>query len=99
MQVGAYLVVEPSTTLSFPITYELPAKTLRRIATDTWEYRLLVQKQPGVAADTVEVQVELPEGAILVQAKPEPNTVERDVLRYSFTLARDQEIAVAFQRR
>lgn len=91
------MVVEPSTTLSFPITYELPPKTLKRVVQDTWEYRLLVQKQPGMAADRVAVQVALPPGSVLVEAKPTPNTLEDHVLRYSFTLVRDQEMSVTFR--
>ena len=63
-------------------------------------YRLLLQKQPGMGAEAVTVQVTLPPGARVVNTSPAPATsyrLEQLVLDFRLTLDADQWIEVTFE--
>ena len=47
-ELSGYIVAEPGSTTTIPIQYQLPPGILRSIGPNIYEYRLLVQKQPGM---------------------------------------------------
>ncbi len=66
---------------------------------DYYRYRLLLQKQPGMRAEPVSVQVTLPSNARLVSASPSPVasfTLEQTVLEFRATLTTDVWIDVIY---
>jgi hypothetical protein len=61
-------------------------------------YSLRVQKQPGTRGHLLTVRIRLPEGSVLLDAVPEPPTVEEDWIVYQTTLNRDREFELHFRR-
>jgi enamine deaminase RidA (YjgF/YER057c/UK114 family) len=62
-------------------------------------YQLVIQKQPGMRAEIVNVQVTLPDGASLVSSTPQPTAsynIERQILEYRFEMTGDLKIEVVF---
>ena len=63
-------------------------------------YRLLVQKQIGTIADTVNVQISLPQGAEVVSITPAPVTtfnLDNLILDINLDLTTDQWVEVIYQ--
>ena len=101
---GAFLTLEMPALIP-------PAKTQTRqifltLAEDVikWSgaegrYTLTIQKQAGSSAYPVVVQVRLPEASVLMDAQPQPVTVENDQVLYRLNLERDLEFRVRFKRR
>lgn len=66
---------------------------------DFRQYDLLIQKQPGMRAELVNVQITLPEGSQVVSATPEPvatYTIDRQILEFRFEMTSDLEISVVY---
>lgn len=62
-------------------------------------YTLVIQKQPGIQPDVVNVQIALPPGAALVSATPTPDatyTIETQILEFRLELQTDLAIEVVF---
>lgn len=62
-------------------------------------YRLELEKQPGVLAEPVNIQLSLPRGADVISSSPEPDNsydLESRVLEYRLDLLEDQQIEVVF---
>ena len=62
-------------------------------------YQLVIQKQPGMRAELVNVQVTLPPDAVVVSTSPEPvasYSIGRPILEFRFEMSSDQEIEVVF---
>ncbi|MBI4338741.1 MAG: DUF4012 domain-containing protein [Chloroflexi bacterium] len=100
-EIGGYLPVEPGTSVTLPIRYHLPASRLRPLGNGVYEYRLLVQKQPGTPVEPVTLFAQLPTGASLVQASPVPPegrmTQQGEWVRIDVDLARDTTFVVDFK--
>lgn len=67
---------------------------------DYFHYRLLIQKQPGTRADTVNVQVTLPAQATVIHVSPEPSAsyiLDQPILEFQFPLLADQQIEVIYR--
>ena len=96
-ELGGYIVVEPGSAVTVPIQYKLPAQILWPTAPGAYEYRLLVQKQPGMDSDRVRVAVELPSGAELLETSPEYNSRQARWLLFDFTLHSDTKVVVSFR--
>lgn len=63
-------------------------------------YHLEIQKQPGTAGDTVDVQVTLPANATAIGITPAPAAsynLDRPILEFRLTLETDQWIEVIYQ--
>ena len=61
----------------------------------------VVQKQPGMRAEIVNVQVTLPDGASLVSSTPAPTAsynIERQILEYRFEMTSDLEIEIVYSK-
>jgi hypothetical protein len=64
-------------------------------------YQLIIQKQPGMRAEIVNVQVTLPDGASLVSSTPTPTAsynIERQILEYRFEMTGDIEIEIVYSK-
>ena len=94
---GGYIAVEPGTVVTVPMEYQLPSEMVRPTGPNAFEYRLLVQKQPGMDEDRVTVAVELPSGAELLTASPAPTAREGRWVVMDFSLDSDTEVVVAFK--
>ena len=95
-ELGGYITVQPGSITTVPIQYRLP-EILRPVAPDVFEYRLLLQKQPGMDRDRVSIVVELPPNAELLSTSPEYNSIRGQRLLFDFTLSRDTTVAVSFR--
>jgi len=97
---GTFFVVPPRETKEVRFAYELPSGILESAgwssSRDAYRYSLLIQKQPGTKALPVQVTAELPHGAELVTAEPQPNAVEGNILRYQLSLVTDRHIELVF---
>jgi hypothetical protein len=93
---GTFFVVPPQESKEVHFTYELPSGILDGPG-DGYRYGLLIQKQPGTMALPFQATVELPPGAELVAAEPQPDAVEGNILRYRLTLATDRRLEVTFR--
>ena len=80
-----------------PINYQLPPEILRSTAPRVVEYRVLLQKQPGMDQDVISMGVQLPPGAELVATTPEFNSRQGRWLSFDFPLVKYTVIAVTFQ--
>lgn len=72
--------------------YRLPPSAVSVVG-DRWQYRLLVQKQPGTVGHALRVVVQLPAGAKLLATAPAASR-SGDRLTFELALTTDQEIAV-----
>ena len=96
-ELGGYIAVEPGSSMSVPIAYRLPPTMIRSTDPGVFEYRLLVQKQPGMDNDRVSLEVELSEGARLLNTSPEFNSRRGQWVIFDFTLGRDTMVVVSFR--
>jgi hypothetical protein len=96
-EVGGYIAVEPGSITTIPLEYQLPWKIVRPREGASFEYRLLVQKQPGMDRDQVSVSVELPPGAELLDASPTPTSRNRRSVVFNFLLDSDKEVSLVFR--
>ncbi|GEM_PF-1944044 len=96
-EIGGYVMVEPQATVTLPIRYVLPSRLLHDLGNNTYEYRLLIQRQPGMPDEPVTVMVELPEGSALASTSPGPVARDGRWLKFTVTLSSDQLITVQFQ--
>ncbi|MBI2873266.1 MAG: DUF4012 domain-containing protein [Chloroflexi bacterium] len=95
-EIAGYLTVEPQSVTTLPVTYELPSTMLRRVAPDTYQYRLRLEKQSGVE-DGVSVFVELPPGAELVGASPGVQGRNGGWLSFVLQMQQSTDIVLSFK--
>jgi hypothetical protein len=90
---GNYLLMPPGpSTMSY--LWAVPDVAVRTDA--GWEYRLLVQKQPGSREVPLSVRVDLPTGAEVLEMT-EGMVMDGDRLRYEAELAQDVELRVLYE--
>lgn len=68
---------------------------------DFQRYHLVVQKQPGMRAEIVNVQVTLPDNASLVSSTPTPTAsynLDRQILEYRFEMTGDLDIEIVYTK-
>lgn len=98
-EIGGYLAVEPQSSVTLPLRYQLPWNVIRSIGGGVYQYRLLVQKQPGVPVEPVTLFLRLPEGAQLASAFPEPTGQADTWIRMDLDLVGDATFTVNFRLR
>jgi hypothetical protein len=98
-EVGGFIAVAPKSVMTVPITYRLPWKTVRSLGNDTYEYRLLVQKQPGIDNDLVNVSIQLPSGSKVINSSPVAGATNGNWLNFRFQLEADTQVIVVFRTR
>jgi hypothetical protein len=96
-EVGGYIAVAPDSITTVPLEYQLPWELVRPIGRDSYEYRLLVQKQPGMDRDRVSVAVELPLGTELLATSPAPKTRNGRWVTFDFPLDSDKQVVITFK--
>lgn len=92
------LSVPLDTSQRVQITYTSPdvIKTVGNFQ----RYRLLIEKQPGVRSELVNVQVTLLEGASVVRVSPEPvatYTLDRQILEFRFEMVSDVTVEILYR--
>jgi hypothetical protein len=96
-EVGGYIAVAPGSITTVPLEYQLPWKIVQPREEGSFEYRLLVQKQPGMDRDQVSVSVELPPGAELLDASPTPTSRNKRSVVFNSPLDSDKEMSLVFR--
>lgn len=96
-ELAGYAAVEPASITTIPIQYQLRPGILRSSGPDAYEYRLLIQKQPGMDRDEVAVSIELPPNAELLATSPEYNSSRGGWVLFNFTLEADTTVALSFR--
>ena len=96
MEVGAYVVVEPGSTLTLPVRYDLSPSVLRELGAGRFEYRLQLVQQSGIGSDRVIVRFDLPLGAKVIATSPNGFTALADEVRWEGRLTEDTEIVLRF---
>ena len=81
------------------VGYQLPNDVVRATGPDTYEYRFLVQKQPGIDTDVVSVSVRIPPETEVTNVSPEPTSATNGWLVFEFPLNQDTELMVSFRVR
>ena len=97
VEVGGYVVVEPGTVLTLPLSYALNANVIRSVGPRQYEYRLLLVKQPGMDNDRLSIRVELPEDSRVVTSSPSSVRVSGSTVTWEHTLTADAELIVVFK--
>ena len=90
--------VDYDTTERLQYLYSMPSKV--ETIGNFQQYRLLIQKQPGTHADTVNVQITLPTDAQIIETNPPPIAqfqLESTVLEFRFDLLTDQWVEILYQ--
>ena len=81
------------------VGYQLPNDVGHATGPDTYEYRLLVQKQPGIDTDVFSVLVRIPRETEVTNVSPEPTCATNGWLGFEFPLNQDTELMVSFRVR
>ena len=76
--------MEPGTSLTLPLRYTLPKSMVQQIGEGVYQYRLLIQKQPGVPVE-------------LVRTSRSPTGQVEQWVRLDFPLERDETVVVDFR--
>lgn len=92
---AAFFVVAPGATHALDVGYLLPPGIPQR-QEQIDRYSLLVQKQPGTSSLPLSVAVELPAGARLMSAAPQPAHMSAAGLVFELALDRDLRIEVTY---
>ncbi len=92
---GQLFLLAPGENAVLKYSYRIPAGTARKVE-DHWQYRLVLQKQPGLRALPVLLNVRLPDGMPFLGSDPQPTLVEGQSLRYELELSGDQVIRVDY---
>jgi hypothetical protein len=95
-EIGGFIAVAPDSVVTVPLEYSLPWETVRITGRNSYEYRLLIDKQPGIDDDTVNVVVQLPPGSEVIAVSPEPKINEGGRIGFEFLLETNQEVSIAF---
>jgi len=95
-EIGGYILVEPQTNVTIPITYTLPGSLTINLGNGLREYRLLIQRQPGMPDESANVLVQLPSEGSLVSASPAAIAQQGRWLKFAMTLDTDQLLVVRY---
>lgn len=96
-EVGGFIAVEPGSVTTIPLEYQLPWEMILATGQGSFEYRLLLQKQPGMEQDRISVAVELPLGTEVLKTSPESAGRSGGWVTFDFDLDSDKEVVVAFR--
>jgi len=93
---GFFFVVPPGEARDVQLRWQLPQRIVYHDQ-DGFHYRLTVQKQSGTPAIPLRVMVDLPPGAQVVEAVPQPAGVQDGAISFDLSLATDQQIEIVFR--
>jgi len=89
-------LLSPEEEIALEYVYNLPAGTAEFLG-NQWEYNLYLQKQPGTLASPVNVTINLPEGAELVESHPAPMKQAGVELAFQLQLKTDQPVKILYR--
>lgn len=95
----SHLVVPYDSSERYQLRYAVPG-VIHELGTSFQQYSLHIQKQPGMRAELVIVQITLPAGGVLVQVSPEPTatySIERQILEFRLDFTSDTQLDVIYQ--
>lgn len=90
---GTYLLMPPGPST---MTWLWSAPGVALPVGDTWEYRIVVQKQPGARPRPFAIRIDLPDGAALLEA-PADAVVRSGRVQVERSLATDQELRLLYE--
>lgn len=93
---GLFFVLPPGEARDVQLRWRLPPGTVYHDQ-DGLHYRLTVQKQSGAPAIPLRVTIDLPPGAQVVKAVPQPAGIEGGTVIVDLSLATDQQIEIVFR--
>ncbi|PWH13473.1 MAG: hypothetical protein DDG58_14060 [Ardenticatenia bacterium] len=94
---GLLFVLPPGGQITLEYRYRLPNNwAAHQVASNTWRYDLLVQKQPGCDDTSVQVRVQLPSGGHLVHSIPAPQAINGNQIIYQTELRRDWQLELVY---
>lgn len=91
------LNVEYDSSEQMSITYETPPS--ENPATDLFNYRILIEKQPGLPIQDIELQVKLPTNANIIWVSQEPNAyyaLDQQVFDFRLQIVSDQWVEIVY---
>jgi hypothetical protein len=92
---GLFFALAPGEQRDVRLAWQLAPGAIEK-KEDQVRYRLLIQKQSGTPAIPLRLTVTVPAGARVLSSTPEPAETAGDELRYSLSLATDQQIEISF---
>ena len=92
---GLFFALAPGEQREVRLAWHLASDAIEKNG-DQVRYRLLVQKQSGTPAIPLRLTVTVPVGTRVLSSAPEPAEVSGEELRYSLSLAADQQIDISF---
>ena len=90
---GNYLLMIPGEST---LTYLWTVPEVATVTDAGWEYRLVIQKQPGARTSPIKVRIELPAGAVLLEAS-DGLQANGERLLYEGELDTDLELRVLYE--
>ncbi len=84
-------------TLTSNYTYQLPPNVLQTVGGQQ-AYQLTIYKQAGTPAQPLQVVVQLPQGATLVSANPQPASVTNSAVTFTLMPDTNLRLEVTFQQ-
>ena len=94
---GRYLPLPRGSQAALMFVYSVPGAANVSEGTHEYEYRLLVQKQPGIRAEPLKVAVTLPPGAELESVSLDGQVLPDDPLELWTQLSVDRELVVRYE--
>ena len=92
---GLFFALAPGEQREVRLAWQLAPGAIEKEENQV-RYRLLIQKQSGTPAIPLRLTVTVPAGARVLSSTPEPAETAGDELRYSLSLATDQQIDILF---
>jgi hypothetical protein len=93
---ATFLVLRPGESLETSFSYTLP-RAIAEGGEGPWRYSLIVQKQPGTDARPLELAIDLPADAKILEAHPEPAERRGSVLQYRLDLRTDVSLELSWE--
>lgn len=97
VEIGGFVVVEPSQVVTVPVRYELSPVIMRSVGAGRYEYRLELLKQPGVDRDLLDIEIRLPAGSELLALSPSDAKATERGAAWTGQLTGDAELVVVFE--
>lgn len=95
--ISNFFIVERGSELVSSYRYTVP-DVVTQGADGTWAYSVVVTKQAGSQAQSLNLEIYLPQGAELIEATPAPSRVDSHRVGWDLVLDRDIQLAVQFHR-
>ncbi len=92
-----FLVVEQQQSADTFFRYQLPASVVQTLPDGSKQYRLIVVKPAGTRVEPVQVQIELPQGATVIDTDSADATIDGNTVVFDFLLSKDTPLSVRYR--